>query len=171
MNSFKYKTMKKGIMILAALLMIPLSKLNAQNPSLEKFNTYKIGFFTKKMNLTSQEAEKFWPVYNEYQKQKIKLQRDRFMIIRDFNQNESTLDNNQLTTMGDKLIKDIAEESDLQVAFHRKIKEILPPDKVIRYYQAENQYKIQLLRELQGNRQGGRQGNRLQGKPDQLPDF
>ncbi len=54
--------------------------------------------------------------------------------------------------MGDKLIKYISDETSLAVAFHRKIKELLPPAKVIKYYQAENQYKIQLLKELQENR-------------------
>ena len=155
--------MKKGLSILTFVLLIPLIRLSAQNPNLEKFSMYKIGFFTKKMNLTSLEAEKFWPVYNDYQKQKNLIQREKIMLIRDFNQNESILDDSRLTEMGDKLIKYISEESSLAVAFHKSIKEILPPEKVIRYYQAENQYKIQLLKELQENRQQ-RRGN-------QEPDF
>lgn len=158
MNSYKFWTMKKGIIFLLFAITIPLSALKAQNPNLEKFSTYKIGFFTKKMNLTSQEAEKFWPVYNDYQKQRNLIQRDKIMLIRGFNLNESTLDDRQLTEMGDKLIKDISDESSLAVAFHKKIKEILPPAKVIKYYQAENQYKIQLLKELQENKQQ-RRGN------------
>jgi hypothetical protein len=145
--------MKKILYIIMALSIVPLISLHGQNPNIEKFNTYKIGFFTKKMNLTSAEAEKFWPVYNEYQKQKNLIQRDKIMIIRDFNQNENSLSDSQLTEMGDKLIKDLADESSLAVAFHRKVKEILPPAKVIRYYQAENQYKMQLLKELQETRQ------------------
>ena len=149
--------MKKGLMILAIALVFPFMWLQAQNPNLEKFSTYKIGFFTKKMNLTSQEAEKFWPVYNDYQKQKNLIQKDKVMLIRDFNQNESTLSDSQLTEMGDKLIKYLSDETSLAVAFHKKLKE-LPPDKVIKYYQAENQYKIQLLKELQENRQQ-RRGN------------
>jgi hypothetical protein len=153
MNSFKYYIMKKVLYVIIAASFLPLISLKAQNPNLEKFSTYKIGFFTKKMNLTSQEAEKFWPVYNEYQKQKNLIQKDKIMMIRNFNQNESSLSDSQLTEMGDKLIKDLSDESSLAVAFHRKIKEILPPAKVIRYYQAENQYKIQLLKELQENRQ------------------
>jgi hypothetical protein len=153
MNSFKYNVMKKVLYLIIAATFLPLISMEAQNPNVEKFSTYKIGFFTKKMNLTSQEAEKFWPVYNEYQKQKNFIQRDKIMMIRDFNQNESSLTDSQLTGMGDKLIKDLSDESSLAVAFHRKIKEILPPAKVIRYYQAENQYKIQLLKELQENRQ------------------
>ena len=150
--------MKRGLLILTVVLTIPLMALNAQNPNLEKFSTYKIGFFTKKMNLTSQEAEKFWPVYNDYQKQKNLIMREKIMLIRDFNQNESFLNDSQLTEMGDKLIKYISDESSLAVAFHKKIRELLPPAKVIKYYQAENQYKIQLLKELQENRQQ-RRGN------------
>jgi hypothetical protein len=145
--------MKKVLYMIIAVTYLPLISLKAQNPNFEKFSTYKIGFFTKKMNLTSEEAEKFWPVYNEYQKQKNLIQRDKIMMIRNFNQNESSLSDSQLTEMGDKLVKDLSDESSLAVAFHRKIKEILPPAKVIRYYQAENQYKIQLLKELQENRQ------------------
>ena len=155
--------MKRGILILAVIIAISLPRLDAQNPNLEKFSAYKIGFFTKKMNLTSGEAEKFWPVYNEYQKQKNQIQREKIMLVRDFNQNESSLNDSQLTEIGDKLIKYIADESALEVTFHRKIKDFLPPAKVIRYYQAENQYKMQLLKELQQTRQ------QQKGKPD--PEF
>ena len=155
--------MRKILYLIITISMLSCISTLAQNPNLEKLNTYKIGFFTKKMNLTSEEAEKFWPVYNEYQRQKNLIQRDKIMLIRDFNQNESSLSNSQLTDIGDKLIKDLSDESSLAVAFHRKIREFLPPEKVIRYYQVENQYKIQLLKELQQNRQQ-RRGN-------QDPDF
>jgi hypothetical protein len=158
MNSYKTMILNRGILILTIALTLPLMGLNAQNPNLEKFSTYKIGFFTKKMNLTSEEAEKFWPVYNDYQKQKNLIQREKILLIRDFNQNGSALDDRQLTEMGDKLIKYISDETSLAVGFHKKIKVFLPPEKVIRYYQAENQYKIQLLKELQENRQQ-RRGN------------
>ena len=31
----------------------------------EKLTAYKIAFFTKNLNLTPAEAEKFWPIYNQ----------------------------------------------------------------------------------------------------------
>jgi hypothetical protein len=158
MNSFKTWEMKTGLLLLTLAMIIPLGRLHGQNPNLEKFSAYKVGFFTKKMNLNSQEAEKFWPVYNDYQKQKNLIQREKIMLIRDFNHNESILNDSQLTEMSDKLIRFISDESSLAVAFHKKIRELLPPAKVIKYYQAENQYKIQLLKELQENRQQ-RRGN------------
>ncbi len=150
--------MKRLLIVLMAILIFPLTRLAAQNPNLEKLNSYKIGFFTKKLNLTSGEAEKFWPVYNEYQKQKNLIQMDKVNLIRDFNQNEATLSDTQLTEIGDKLIATIVQESTLASTFHKKLKEVLPPAKVIRFYQAENQYKIQLLNELQSAKQ--RQGVR-----------
>jgi hypothetical protein len=153
MNNYKPVTMKKGFFILIILLFSPLVNTSAQNQNLEKLNAYKIGFFTKKLDLSSKEAEKFWPVYNEYQDQKTRIQFEKTMIIRNFNQNESTLSDAQLTELGDKLAATMVQESALAVTFHSKLKEVLPPAKVIKFYQVENQYKIQLLNELQGKQQ------------------
>jgi hypothetical protein len=152
--------MKKTVIVLMVLLIYPVLRSSAQNSNLEKLNAFKIGFFTKRLDLTSAEAEKFWPVYNEYQDQRNKLQLEKALIIRNFNRNESSLNDSQLTEMGDKLIDLITQESSLEVEFHKKLKEIFPPAKVIRFYQVENQYKAQLLNELQGVRQQQRNGLR-----------
>jgi len=153
MNIFKFETMRRGIIVILIILMIPVIRTKAQNPNLDKLNAYKVAFFTRRLNLSSREAEKFWPVYNEYQKQKNIIQVERNSIIRNYNQNESTLNDNQLTELGDKLMSTMVQESSLAVSFHNKLKELLPPAKVIRFYQVENQYKVQLLNELQGTRQ------------------
>jgi hypothetical protein len=152
MKSYKYNTTKKAAGTFLILIFSAL-QLSAQNPNLERLNSYKIGFFTKKLNLTASEAEKFWPVYNEYQKQKNIIQQEKISLIRNFNQNVNNLNDSQMTEIGDKLVSSIVQESALAVSFHKKLKEVLPPDKVIRFYQAENQYKVQLLNELQGRQQ------------------
>jgi len=135
------------------MLMFPFVRSSAQNTNLEKLNNYKIGFFTKKLNLTSEEAEKFWPIYNDYQSQRNIIQIEKLKLNRNFNQNESSLSNSQLEEIGDRYVDCLVRESTLAVAFHKKLKEVLPPAKVIMYYQAENQYKIQLLNELQAAKQ------------------
>jgi hypothetical protein len=161
MNGYNTTDMKRIIFLFIITLTFPVIITNAQNTNLEKLNNYKIGFFTKKINLTSTEAEKFWPAYNEFQSQRNKIQLEKVSLNRDFNLNESTLSDNQLEVMGDKYVDCLVRESNLEVTFHKKLKELLPPAKVIRYYQAENQYKLQLLNELQNARQqqkGLRQG-------------
>jgi len=158
MKSFNTYIMKRSALLTISLVISVLT-LSGQTQQFEKLNAYKIGFFTKRLDLTSKEAEKFWPAYNNYQDQKNKILLERRSIIRDFNQNAASLTENQLTELGDKLADGMAKESGLSADLHKKLKEILPPEKVIRFYQAENQYKAQLLNELQGTR--GQQKPRL----------
>jgi hypothetical protein len=145
--------MKRIVIFSVIMLIFHIIRLTAQNPNLEKLNNYKIGFFTKKLNLTSSEAEKFWPVYNEYQGKKNLIQLEKLKLNRNFNLNENTLNDRELEEIGDKYVDCIVQESTLAVEFHKKLKEVLPPLKIILYYQAENQYKVQLLKELQGVKQ------------------
>lgn len=151
----------KKIQLVLILAFLAMMAGKAQNTTREKLDAYRVGFFTKKMNLTSEEAEKFWPAYNDYQKKKNELQRERIMLVRDFNQNESALSDKELTEIGDNLIATFSRENEMAQDFHKKLRELLSPDKVIRYYQAENQWKAQLLNELQENRPAQRQNQRF----------
>lgn len=153
MNNFKFDAMKKIVFLSLILVIIPVTRSVAQNTNLEKLNNYKIGFFTKKLNLNSEEAEKFWPVYNEYQSQRNMIQLEKLKLSRTFNQNESSLNDRQLEDIGDRYVDCMVQESALAVTFHKKLKTVLPPEKVVMYYQAENQYKAQLLNELQNVKQ------------------
>src|SRR5882757_8647449 len=51
----------------------------------------KIGFITKRLNLSSEEAERFWPVYNKYATEV----REAYIIYRD-RKNEIELDESLL---------------------------------------------------------------------------
>ena len=154
MNSFKFEIMvKRGILVLLVLIVIPVLRTSAQNPNFERLDAYKIAFFTKRLNLTSQEAERFWPVYNEYQDKKNGIQQQRILLARNSNQNSVNMSDKELTDAGDKLISLQMEEADLALEFHKKFKEILSPVKVLRLYQAENQYRLQLLNELRDRKE------------------
>ncbi len=153
MKGCNKNNMKRTLFLLIIILIVPVINTMAQNTNLEKLNNFKIGFFTKKINMTSDEAEKFWPAYNDFQSQRNQIQLEKMKINREFNLNENSLSDSQLTEMGDKIVDCLVRESNLEVAFHKKLKELLPPAKVIRYYQAENQYKLQLLNELQNAKQ------------------
>lgn len=145
--------MKKGAYILAAMLLFSTAIVSAQNPNRERLESYKIAFFTQRLNLTPAEAEKFWPLYNQYQEKKLKIQQERLVLNRKFNQEISTLSDEEMIAMGDKIVELEVLEAELSLTFHKHIKAALPPAKVLRFYQAENQYKVQLLNELQERRQ------------------
>jgi hypothetical protein len=148
MNNFNSKAMKKLMISLIILTVFPVLKLTAQNPNLEKLNAYKIAFFTRRLSLTTQEAEKFWPVYNEFQDKRNALQTERQKLNRNINQNELNMSEKEMIETGDKLIALQVQEAALSQDYHKKFREILSPAKVLRLYQAENQYRLQLLNEL-----------------------
>ncbi len=130
--------------------------VTGQNPNRERLNAYKVAFFTKRLNLTPREAEIFWPVYNEYQEAKNKIQLERIGINRNFNMNELNLSEKDMIEAGDRIVDLEVHEANLTRDFHTRVKEILPPVKIMRLYQAENLYRQQLLKELQERRDGRR---------------
>jgi hypothetical protein len=141
--------MKRKAISIAVLMILTFSWIIAQNPNQERLNAYKIAFFTKRLNLTSNEAERFWPLYNDFQDKKASIQMQRIQMNRKFNQEGSTMSDTEIIALGDKLVELEVLEAELSVKFHKSVKEVLPPVKVLRLYQAENQYKVQLLNELQ----------------------
>jgi hypothetical protein len=154
-HNFKFERMKKlsNAFFFAAFLMLPIKAQEPNpgmnpNPNLEKLNAYKIAFFTRRLNLTSQEAEKFWPVYNEFQDKRNSILLERQKLNRNINQNELNMSDKEMIEAGDKHVALQVQEAALAQEFHKKFREILSPQKILRLYQAENQYKLLLLNEI-----------------------
>ncbi len=160
--------MKKGIIILAVLALSQLIPVKAQNPNIDKLNAYKIAFFTRRLNLTSQEAEKFWPVYNDFQAKRNEIQIERQKLNRDINQNELNMPEKEMIEAGDKIVALQVQEASLVQEYHKKFREVLSPAKVLRLYQAENQYRLQLLNELR-DRQPQRMNQQQRGQGGMRP--
>lgn len=147
--------MKRVLTAIVFLVAISATAVKAQGQdNLDKLTAYKIAFFTQRLNLSSAEAEKFWPLYNDFSARKSKIQLDRVSLMRYAAQNESNMSDQELASTANKLAGSFVEEANLVVSFNADVQKILPPAKVIRLFQAENQYKQQLLRELNQRRQG-----------------
>ncbi len=133
------------------------SKLNAQGRDFEKrmerLNAEKIAFFTQKLQLTPEEAEKFWPVYNAYQKEKTENQKNKINLEKKFRNDYGSLNDKEIEKMSDDYISYIQKDAELSTKYHQKFKKVLPIQKVMRLYQAENQYKAMLLKRLRNQRE------------------
>lgn len=165
--------MKKVSSIMITLMLFAFSAANGQGMGQadnEKLTSYKIAFFTQRLNLTSAEAEKFWPLYNDYSARKGKLQLDRVSLIRYAVQNEANMSEAELTSTADKLANSFVEEANITVSFNKEIQKVLPPVKVIKLFQVETQYKQQLLRELNERKQQGQGQPQGKSRPPQPPD-
>ncbi len=124
MNNYRNSDMKTRIILLILPAILIGLQASGQNPNMERLKAYKIAFFTKRLNLTPQEAEKFWPVYNEYQDMKNKIQLERQVINRNFNLNELNMTDKEMSEAGDRFVALEVREASLAQEFHSKIKTI-----------------------------------------------
>ncbi|MDX9695159.1 MAG: hypothetical protein RBT49_05140 [Bacteroidales bacterium] len=136
------------IIIVLFLLVSSVGTMVAQETKTDKeqqIKAQKIAFFTEKIGLTPAEAEKFWPVYNDYWATKYKIIAERKEKMTYFAENSNKMSQAELTEYADKYIKYEGQLADLLAEYHLKFKAILPIEKVMKIYQADYEFKTYLL--------------------------
>lgn len=107
----------------------------------------KIGYITNKLNLSSTEAEKFWPLYNEY-KSKIKaIRKEMRMDMKEIQNLDAISDKEAETTLND-IISSEQRTLDLKKEYFVKFKQILPIKKVILLVRAEREFNKEVLMQM-----------------------
>ena len=104
----------------------------------EKFSQDRKRLIADNLQLTSAEAERFWPLYDRFQKDLSFLLEKRRVLIAEFGENYDQMTD----AMARKLLTDrLSLEEDrarLKKAYLPKFEKILPIKKLARYYQIES---------------------------------
>jgi len=116
----------------------------------EKLKADKKLIVAKYMELTDSEAKKFWPVYEEYQKDLQKLNERLGSLLQSY---AAEYRNNSLSDEKAKKLLDEWLALDKDEANHRKsyagkVLKALPAKKAARYLQIENEYRVLLKYDL-----------------------
>ena len=114
----------------------------------EKIKAQRAAFITDRLNLSAEEATKFWPIYNQFSKEleEVKKQQNELR--------KST--NDKLAVMSDKEIDKALEDElsaqqksiDLQRKYIVELKKTIPSRKIAMLYKAERDFKITLLKRM-----------------------
>ncbi len=140
------------ILLLAFCLYFPvISFAQGDGSKHERVQAQKIAFFTERLQLTTSEAEKFWPVYNDFQSRKNKIAGERRTLTQYFDDNSSNMTQEEISESLDKFIELQKKETELLETYNEKFKQILPEEKVMKIYITEFQFKNWLLKQLRGN--------------------
>jgi len=122
-----------------------------QEKSEEKLKEEKVAFFNQKLDLTAQESENFWPVYNEYWRRKNQIYDDKRTAMKYCSKNIDKLTNEEITKYADMYINFHKQESELLIEFNEKFKEVLPPKKVFVFYKTDYEFKTYLLQQIKNS--------------------
>lgn len=121
----------------------------------ETLKAKKVAFITSKVNFTVEEAEKFWPLYNELEekinnvrKEQRKLRKAAHQLYKE----GEDVSNDEIKAFLEDKFNYQQQELDLKKAFYEKIKAFLPMKKVGKYYKAQHEFKREVLRAYRKNR-------------------
>jgi Spy/CpxP family protein refolding chaperone len=155
MSQMKNFTTMKWILI--TLLSLASIQMAAQPDELpeekrrEKIDALKRAYISDKLDLTVAEAEKFWPVYNEYDKKKSEVKKSinkTYKAIKAGGKSEQDVKQSI-----DYLTTKRKEEADLDAAFLKDCLPILGADKVIKLAGLPKEFQKELVQKIKERRQ------------------
>lgn len=115
----------------------------------EKIKAYKVSFLTTELELTSTEAEKFWPIYNVYDDKQFELRHQKMkMYMR-------KLDDDNINSMSDKdavTLLSQMESTDKELYLLRdkymtNLKKVLSAKKILKLKKSEDDFNRKLLQQ------------------------
>lgn len=126
----------KHLLLIVTFFTVIGTSVRAQGKMEDKIQALKIAFITEKLQLTSAEAQQFWPVYNAYEKEIEELRRT--------SKNGDVLENEE---------KLLATRKKYKPSFEK----ILGPTKMNQLFIAEKEFRNILIKRLKNRKdKGGR---------------
>lgn len=114
----------------------------------DRIEQFKIAYITKELSLTSEEAEKFWPLYNEMSEDLRQSKRTRKRATADLRRNYSTMSDKEVEKKTLEVLNAEIEENEKRKTHLLKISDVVGPKKVVRLLIAEQQFKKELLKKV-----------------------
>ena len=146
--------------LLVVICILSISGLYAQRPEgdgqrqgmtkeqKEEIESMKIAFLTKRLELTPDEAKKFWPVYNQASDEIEKMREARMKQHREMREKKDELTDKDYEKIVDNEITFRQQELDILKKYSNQYKQLLPMKKVAALYKAEEDFKRELLHRM-----------------------
>jgi Spy/CpxP family protein refolding chaperone len=154
MNTSKMKTTLFTLVALIGFTAISIAQPGPKHEQKkEKVEAMKIGFITQQMDLTPEEAQKFWPVYNQMNNEIESLRKERQLSRENVKDNFETMTDPEFEKLINDEIASRQKEFDIQKKYVAQFKAVVPIKKVAQFYRAEEQFKRKLLEKIQEKKQ------------------
>lgn len=119
----------------------------AQKPDYQKIKSLKIAFLTERLDLSTQEAQAFWPLYNEYTEQREAQWRKGRKIFGAMKDSENLSDAEASALLKDYIAFEYEEEK-LEMTFYQKVENAVSAKKTMLFIKAEEDFKRQMIRQF-----------------------
>lgn len=141
--------------ILALICLLLTTVSFGQRGNREKIKSLKVAFITDKLELSSKEAQQFWPVYNKFEEEREQLRKKERTEIREKINDVPALSDTEAEKLLMQLTALKAKEEKLNATYLAEIKKVLSAKKTLLLLRSEEEFKRRLLKQYRQNR-GGR---------------
>lgn len=125
----------------------------------EKVQQLKIAYFTKELDLTTEQAEKFWPIYNEMSDKVQQEKRNAKKAGRELNEGMSTMSEAEAKKKMNETLDARIKETEIQKEYLTKIGDAVGYKKAAKVVSLEIQFKRELLKRLADEKNGNSNAN------------
>ena len=138
----------KKYLITALFIIACFSRVVAQDEEggrFEKIRAIRVTFITEHVHMTSEQAAKFWPVYDAFQNERRAVRRDN---ITKFLSTHPGATRDQARASLDGNLEFQSQELELKKKYKDRLLQIISQQQLDQLYQAERDFKISLLGRL-----------------------
>lgn len=117
----------------------------------EKLEARKVAYLSSKLDLSPEEAQSFWPVYNSYNDEMKSVREER-------NLRKEFMESGNIDA--DKILDQLIQREEKELAIRKKyvseLKQTIGSAKTLHFFRLERQFKEEILHELKNRRSGHR---------------
>lgn len=142
-----------SVLLLMALLtagFVPVQEPRQDNTKQEKIKALEIAYIAKELDLTTEEAQKFWPVYNDYTREVNALIADRKRKMQELR--GRTRDDSTAEAALDKELGYERKMLEIRTRYKDRFMKVLPARKVGMVYKAERDFRNLMIRTIKERR-------------------
>lgn len=124
----------------------------AQSFNRNDIESYKIAWITQKLDLSTEDAKIFWPIYNQYTKEQQALRSDRakkMISMRKITEIDN-LSDSEVDAMINNELAFKQREINIDKKYYSKFKSALPIKTLAKFYRAQETFKKELLDKFRG---------------------
>lgn len=146
----------KIILPIIFLLVTSLSFSQGFKEKREKVKALKVAYITEQLELTTEEAQKFWPIYNAFDDNQAELRHEKMRSILDrFKPGNveklSEKDASNSLAQMEKIEEDLFN---LKKKFIKDLQGVISAKKIIKLKKAEEDFNRELLKQMREKRRG-----------------
>lgn len=143
------KTTKHTFLVILILLSaIVNAQENEKRPKVDEMHARKWQFILEQAQLTPKEAESVQPIFMEYEKtiwNEHEKNRDFFKSAKKINGNDKP----DYSALNDHYAEIDLIQGQQFKCYHLKLRKVLQPESLFKYYHAEREFKRKLLKDMQ----------------------